>query len=305
MAGTFAYTNILTDQVHYPDVPADDNSARQQFMDLFNSIKDNMNNNLAQLSDTSALGTILRQAIINGNFSINQRVVAGSVVLGAGQYGHDRWKAGAAGCSYTFATVENVTTLTITAGSLQQVIEGSNLLTGTYTLSWVGTAQGKIGAGSYGATGITGTATGGTNLTIEFGTGTLSKVQFNFGSAIIPFSPKSIAEELIACQRYYEKSYNLGDAPGTSVAGCELVIASATNTISGFTFKTRKRVAPTVTIYSRLGTINKASNLGAADVGTSVTTVGFERGAQGITDSGTGFTVGTGYIYHWTADAEL
>lgn len=160
---------------------------------------------IAHLVNLAYHGSVLRQAIINGNFAINQRVVTGTVTLSAGAYGHDRWKAGATGCTYTFATSGNVTTITITAGSLQQIIEGSNLFTGTYVLSWVGTSQGKISAGAYGASGITGSATGGTNLTVEFGIGTLSKAQFNFGTAVLPFSPKSFAEELALCRRYYRK----------------------------------------------------------------------------------------------------
>ena len=76
----------------------------------------------------------VKNAIINGNFAVNQRAVSGTVTLAAGAYGHDRFKAGASGCTYTFATANNITTLTISAGSLIQVIEGNNLFTGTYTL---------------------------------------------------------------------------------------------------------------------------------------------------------------------------
>lgn len=148
----------------------------------------------------------LRNKIINGNFSINQRAVSGTVVLAAGAYGHDRWKAGASGCTYTFATSNNVTTLTISAGSLQQVIEGANLQSGTHTLSWSGTAQGKIGAGSYSATGVTGSATGGTNLTIEFNTGTLSLIRLEPGSTSTPFEFLPVGLELALCQRYYYRA---------------------------------------------------------------------------------------------------
>ena len=140
--------------------------------------------------------------IINGNFPANQRAKSGTVTLSAGAYGHDRWKAGASGCTYTFATSENVTTLTISAGSLIQVVEGLNLKSGTVCLSWTGTAQGKIGSGSFGASGITGTAVGGTNLNIEFNTGTVSNVQLNYGSVALPFVPMSYANELRLCQRY-------------------------------------------------------------------------------------------------------
>ena len=146
----------------------------------------------------------VKNAIINGNFGINQRGVSGTVTLSAGEYGHDRWKAGASGCTYTFATSENVTTLTISAGSLIQVVEDINLLTDTYTLSWTGTAQGKIGAGSFGGSGITGSVTGGSHLNIEFNTGTVSKVQLERGSVATPFEFRSIGQELALCQRYYQ-----------------------------------------------------------------------------------------------------
>jgi hypothetical protein len=157
-----------------------------------------------QFSDGSQQSFAMgRNKIINGNFAVNQRAVSGTVTLSAGAYGHDRFKAGASGCTYTFATVANVTTLTISAGSLQQVIEGNNLLSGTHVLSWAGTAQGKIDGGSYAASGVTGTATGGTNLTVEFGTGTLSKVQLEQGSAVSLFEMKPAGVESVLCKRYF------------------------------------------------------------------------------------------------------
>jgi hypothetical protein len=143
-----------------------------------------------------------RNALINANFSINRRVVSGTVTLGAGVYGHDRWKAGAGGCTYTFATVNNVTTLTISAGTLQQVIEGNNLQSGNYKLSWVGTATARVDTGGYGASGVVGTAVGGTNQTVEFATGTVSKVMYEFGSVATVFEQRPIGLELALCQRY-------------------------------------------------------------------------------------------------------
>ncbi len=168
----------------------------------------------------------LKNAIINGGFQVNQRAVTGSVVLSAGVYGHDRWKAGASGCSYTFATVENVTTLTISAGSLIQVVEGLNLETDTYCLSWEGTAQGKIGVGSYGNSGVTGLVTGGTNINIEFGTGTLSKVRLNKGLVAIEWHNQPYADVLRECQRYYVRfnapnsysRYGMGDSATANIA---------------------------------------------------------------------------------------
>ena len=144
-----------------------------------------------------------KNKIINGNFAINQRGVSGTVVLAAGAYGHDRFKAGAAGCTYTFATLENITTITISAGSLIQVIEGLNLFSGNVVLSWTGTAQGKIGTGAYGNSGVTGTAVGGTDLSVEFSTGTLSLVQLETGSYKSAFEHRPYGMELSLCQRYY------------------------------------------------------------------------------------------------------
>jgi hypothetical protein len=143
-----------------------------------------------------------KNRLINGQLNINQRGVSGTVTLTAGSYGHDRFKGGASGCTYTFATLNNVTTLTISAGSLIQVVEGLNLESGTYTLSFTGTAQGKIGAGSFSASGVTGSITGGTNTNIEFNTGTLSLPQLEKGSTATSFDYRSYGTELAMCQRY-------------------------------------------------------------------------------------------------------
>lgn len=165
--------------------------------------------------------------ILNGAFQINQRSLSGTVTLAAGGRGHDMWKAGASGCTYTFATVGGLTTITISAGSLQQVIEGSNLPYGTNTcvLSWYGTAQGKIAAGAYGDSGVTSSVTGGSNLTVEFGTGTLTKVQLELGSVASAFLRRAYQTELTLCRWYYwEETPNSvfasGEMNGTTTAIC-------------------------------------------------------------------------------------
>ena len=182
-----------------------------------------------------------RNKIINGNFGINQRGVSGTVTLGAGVYGHDRWKAGASGCTYTFATANNVTTITITAGSLMQVIEGLNLFSGTHILSWSGTAQGRVDSGSYGGSGVLGTAVGGTNQTIEFGTGTVSKVQYEQGNVATPFEHRPYGTELALCQRYYEV-LNYGTS---TYAALSSMLTSTANSRFQWLFKVTKRAAPT------------------------------------------------------------
>ena len=201
-----------------------------------------------------------KNAIINGNFGINQRGVSGTVTLSAGAYGHDRWKAGASGCTYTFATSNNVTTITITAGSLMQVIEGINLQSGTYTLSWAGTAQGRVDAGSYGGSGLTGTAVGGTNQTVEFGTGTVSLVQYEAGSVATPFEYRQYGQELALCQRYYEKFISDG---GSNIFLYPLDLVSGYRR-THITFKVTKRATPTIT-FSGAGTIPSGTQFLSAD----------------------------------------
>ena len=176
----------------------------------------------------------LRNRIINGNPLINQRSVSGTVTLAAGIYGHDRFKAGASGCTYTFATAANVTTITISAGSLQQVIEGLNLETGTYAFSWTGTAQGKIAAGSFAASGVTAAVTGGTNTTIEFGTGSFTKAQFEINTVSV-FEQRPFGLELALCLRYFRTAPRLF---GLAV--------SATNMQLTVVFGNPMRVTPTV-----------------------------------------------------------
>jgi hypothetical protein len=192
----------------------------------------------------------VKNAIINGNFQINQRAVSGTVTLAAGAYGHDRFKAGASGCTYTFATSNNVTTLTISAGSLIQVVEGLNLYTDTYTLSWTGTAQGKIGAGSFAGSGVTGSVTGGTNLNIEFNTGTLSLVQLEAGSVASPFERRDYGRELMMAQRYYWKL--VGTAAYTPVF-CSGRMRSTTTFFGSVNLPVTMRAAPTLSATNSPG----------------------------------------------------
>lgn len=255
--------------------------------------------------------SVMRQAIINGNFAVNQRVVSGSVILAAGAYGHDRWKAGSSGCTYTFSTVENVTTITISAGSLIQVVEGRNLFTGSYTLSWIGTAQGKIGAGSYGTSGVTGAVTGGTNLSIEFNSGTLSKVQFNVGTTSLPNQPRGFAEELALCQRYYWKTFNYDVAPSTGQGAAggltyRAHVAGATNDGIYVKYPVPMRVFPTVTFYNISSANNKWRNVNlSADSATAAPNAIGDANVFVDNPQVSGDAVGHLLIVHMTADAEL
>lgn len=202
------------------------------------------NFNAASLNGGQLAGN--RNKIINGNFAVNQRnVAAASTAYAAGVYTLDRWKAGAGGVTLSFSTTANVTTIDITAGTLVQVIEGNNLQSGTHTLSWGGTAQGRIDGGAYGATGLTGAATGGTNMTVEFGVGTLSLAQLEPGSVKTPIEHRLYGTEFALCRRY-GRPWGLG-AKGvwTSATVCRLAEQ----------LDTPMRIAPTATILTTAPTV--------------------------------------------------
>jgi hypothetical protein len=157
----------------------------------------------------------------NNGFAVNQRGYVSGTALAAGAYGHDRWKAGAGGCTYTFAAPSGPSnSITITVGTLQQIVEGEALAGGTYTLSWAGTAQGRIGAGSYAASPVSGSVTAGANTTIEFNTGTLSRVKLEIGSVATPWVALSPQQQLAACQRFYQKfpTFNVGGVTAVGVS---------------------------------------------------------------------------------------
>jgi hypothetical protein len=245
---------------------------------------------------TGLSGGIGYNYIINGTFGINQRAVTGTVTLAAGVYGHDRWKAGASGCTYTFATAANSTTITISAGSLLQVIEGVSMQSGTHTLSWTGTATAKIGGGSYSASGVTGTVTGGTNMTIDFSTGTLSLVKFESGSTATDFEQISYSQELALCHRYYLKLTT------------SFIADSTTGFVFNIQFPTEMRDAPDQTHeYPDGGVVNDVYHNSSAATPTFVPN-GIFTNTKGMTtgyDFDGGFTAGNAYTTFWTFDSEI
>jgi hypothetical protein len=150
--------------------------------------------------------------LINGDFRINQRAYVAAAVLAAGVYGHDGWKAGAAGGDYSFTQLKSSTLITIGSGkSLIQPIEDANVAGGSYVLTWTGTAQARAGvntltpSGAYAASPLLITGqTAGTVMSVEFNAGTLGTVKLERGTTASPFVMRPIDQELQTCQRYYE-----------------------------------------------------------------------------------------------------
>jgi len=271
--------------------------------------------------DGLSSNSLCRQAIINGGFTVNQRVYVSNATLSAGVYGHDRWKAGASGGDYTFTQLAQSTQITIKTGkSLIQVIEDKNVVGGTYTLSWEGTAQARFGkdsatpSGVYASSPITITGqSAGTVMSVEFNEGTLGKVQLNTGSIALPFMPKSFEEELRTCMRYYEKSFIYTTTPANNIVETVYRLdgtAYDTENCDGYgQFFVKKRISPVITLYGSILGNTVWAYLTTSWIACTSNSCPFvnENGfIVRLTKTGA-FTAGTVYSVsgHWVADAEL
>lgn len=132
----------------------------------------------------------------------------------------------------------------------------------------------------------------------------LTEVIAHSGAVANPFQRAGydIANELQLCQRYYEKSYEMDQAPGSTVSGgTPVFISPQAGTMKIVLFQTRKRVGATMIFYNPgTGASNEARDFvgGGAVAKTSITTA--EVGGGWTSISG-----GPTVYYHWTADAEL
>lgn len=212
----------------------------------------------ATAAELVALGGIGRNRLHNGGFGINQRAQVSGAALTVGVYGHDRWKAGAGGCTYTFTQTQPATVITITAGTLQQVVEALTVEGGSYTLSWVGTATARINSGSYLASPITVTGlSSNTAITVEFNTGTVDRAQLEPGTAATVFARRSYRFELAECQRFYRQGQ-----------GALLTGYGVSGTTVGYIapIPVSMRAAPSPNITSTTG----SSNIGTITVSTGI-----------------------------------
>ena len=244
-----------------------------------------------------------RNAIINGNPIINQRgYVSGTATSGGNQYTLDRWRVVTSGQSITWTDSGNVRTVTAPAGGVEQVIEGINLITGTYTLNWTGTATATV-AGNAVTKGGNVSITGGTDTTLRFSSGTFSLVQLEPGTVASGFERRSYGQELALCQRYYEKSYDIGTPLGTAGFGncIEDFYASALQPCR-VRFQVSKRNAPTITIWDSAGNVAKYSING---VTSNITPAAVDNAGNSGFKIFTDGTAQTRASFHWSASAEL
>lgn len=139
-----------------------------------------------------------------------------------------------------------------------------------------------------------------------------SNIQIEVGSVATDFEQRNDAIELVLCQRYYEKSYNLGVAPGTATrVGCH-----ASGLLTGYLlhdpvvrFSQRKRTSPAITLYNTAdGAAGQLSENGGDGLHRvnhpaqidALSSMSFEA----LVPNG---TAGVGNVarFQWVADAEL
>lgn len=128
----------------------------------------------------------------------------------------------------------------------------------------------------------------------------------NVGLAPMPFARQfeDPAAEFASCQYFYEKSYNITTAPGTSstTVGAPVYTSSGANGPYSWTFKVTKRATPSMTGYSTsTGTSGDWRNVNtSADVAVTFSRIG-------LSGFGASTAAASGNVVEgqWVADARL
>jgi hypothetical protein len=171
-----------------------------------------------------------------------------------------------------------------------------------------------LGAGSsYSSTagswqsGVYLSATGATSVVGTNGaTFYITGVQLEKGSTATSFDYRPYSAELALCQRYYEKSYDIGTIAGASTitGACKYVSPRTVNPsddIFSVCYLASKRSSPTVTIYSTTGASGNIRNISSA---TDVASGGVTSGENSYSVRWS-MTDGNFYGWQWISSSEL
>ena len=127
--------------------------------------------------------------------------------------------------------------------------------------------------------------------------------QLEKGTVATAFEHRTFQQELLDCQRYFQKSYNYEHAPGsaTSTGTTWLTVAQGGGRLVNTAYlKVKMRVTPTFKTYDWSGNIDKVrtnngDNQGASAIYASQTNVIVDINVSGVQEN----------IYQYTAEAEL
>ena len=146
-----------------------------------------------------------------------------------------------------------------------------------------------------------------------------AQIMLNQGEVVGEFSRagRNIAEELILCQRYYEKSYPIGTKPGSALISGDFWYAvgyiDGTRVFgTAIDFRVRKRTTPSVTIYNDNGSSGQATFRTAGNTEDVFSTananterLSFTSNSGQLSAAFSNAGAGYGAAVGWEADAEL
>jgi hypothetical protein len=136
----------------------------------------------------------------------------------------------------------------------------------------------------------------------------ITGVQLEKGSSATAFEQRMYGQELALCQRYYEKSYNIGVVPGTAtIEGAACFTTQRTSLYQDFPnqrYAVTKRANPTVTIYNT--TTGGSGTIRNPQASTNITATAISGGETSFTlfSEGT-IDAGYGLRAQWTSSIEL
>lgn len=129
-----------------------------------------------------------------------------------------------------------------------------------------------------------------------------TEFQLNRGVVASQYVGRPFAEEVDACQRYYEKSYDLTVAPGTATSQGAVTLpsnsnASSVETTSVLPFASKKRIQPAFSYWDTLGNASKINS------NQSITGGGISATFNHILVDA--LAASSRYTFQWAVDAEL
>jgi hypothetical protein len=135
-------------------------------------------------------------------------------------------------------------------------------------------------------------------------------LQAEQGSTATPFQTATgtIQDELAACQRYYEKSFNIGTAPAQNAGSDGSAIIPLTSDYAQFfiPFKVTKRTAPSITTFNPSAANANPRNFDdAADLGAATARFIGETSFSVVAGKNAAGNTGDVIGINWTANSEL
>ena len=169
----------------------------------------------------------------------------------------------------------------------------------------LGTAGAWVSSGVFGATGEI------SLISTLNATWQITGVQLEIGTSATPFERRLYNQELANCQRYYEKSYDIGTVPGTNTdvgivsTTVNSLPAGADSWPNPIRFQVSKRSAPTISIWDRAGNASKYSSYVSPTWSNNFGSITIITTGQNGCYFTSGATNGFNTNVHYTASAEL